>query len=214
MLKSHYLCISFIIVVMISLFYGGYLISSQSGNKKVVISLNPSSSSRGLAGIENPSLVTSNPDPQNLIKQALVEPTPESMKFYLGQFLVPSGQGTYVLACQKYQTLNMIFLAVGTSIHGHLPEMIIRSDCQITENKPFQIGPFFIPTKQILHSPIRESLFSMNNSVVLFHHTVIRRPTTWILARVRFINEKTNEELSINLPNNNNDENSLIINLK
>jgi len=185
---------------MISVFYFGYRLSYQSGNKKVVIALNPLSPKRGLAGAEKLSLrVLSTNQQQNLIKNAVVEQTGETTTFYLGHFMVQS-HDNFILACQKYQKINMVFIAPAISVHGHVPEMHIRSDCMEARGSSSRIGPFIIPKKQIRETSIRDqNLFNSTTSVILFNHISLRRPKRWVLKELTLKNERENEQTVIDM---------------
>ena len=128
-----------------------------------------------------------------MVQSSQVDNQKDTIQFYLGHFLVKSTGGEFVLACQKYKTVDMTFIAAGVSSHGHVPKMILKAGCAFNSEKPLQIGPFVIPKRKILESSIDQQLFKGGEGTLLFSHVVVQWPREWILSQVRFIGDSTED---------------------
>ena len=191
-------------------FFAGYFISQNSWDGQFFIYLDNIYSSpvntRNIASVEKQmdlslSLLEGKhlkPESQKaLVHSARVDNYNDVIQFYLRHFLVKSKTGNSVLACQEYQTVNMTFIAAGMSIHGHVPKMILKTSCAFDLNQPLQIGPFSIPKKKILNSPLNRKLFKDEKGILSFSHVSVRWPKTWILSQIRFINNETNKDFTV-----------------
>ena len=192
-----------------ALFFAGYFISTQSWNGEFFVYLDKTYSSvnaRNIANVEkqmdiSASLLKGSQLKQEsqkaLVSASRVENQKDVIQFYLGHFLVQSPGGGSVLACQQYQTVDMIFIAPEVSFHGHAPKMVLQAKCAFKPDQPLQMGPFFIPKGEILSSPVNKQLFKIKDATLLFSHVSIQWPNRWILSQIRFINDKKNEDFTV-----------------
>lgn len=194
------------VMFLCSLFFAGYFVSQKSWDGQVFIRLNnrdsysPNKSFRNIASVK-PAILEGRDfkkeRQKTLVLSGSVENQNDGILLHLGHFLVKSKAGESVLACQEYQTLDMTFIASGMSVHGHVPKMVIKVKCKFNSNQPLRIGPFFIPTAEILQSPVDRQLFNRKDMTIMFSHVSIRWPDTWTLSEVRFIKEHTNQDLRV-----------------
>lgn len=187
------------------LFLSGYLIAKKSWHGKFFVYLDNTYSRpdnfRNIASVEKKMFVLEGKplaqDSQKaLLHSSRVDNRNNKIKFYLGHFLVKSKNGESVLACQKYQKVEMTFIAPEISNHGHVPKMVLQANCNFDPDQPLQIGPFFVPKKRILDSSVEQEMFKSEGDILLFSHVSIRWPKKWILNQVRFINDK-NEDFPV-----------------
>lgn len=184
------------------LFYVGYIFSTHSWNQEIFIYLNSplSNNVRNIAGHKQELLIAKGShqklkNQQHITSTAYTENTNDTINLYLGHLLVPSSRGNSLLACQKYHTVDVTFLASSISFDGETPKMVLQAECLFNPNQPLKIGPFFIPKKSILNAPVNQILFRSNNNIILFDNIVAFWPKKWILSKIRFFND--NKELII-----------------
>ena len=193
------------------LFLAGYFFSKQSWDGKFFVYLDNtyshSNNFRNIASVEKKMVaLEGEPLTQENQKALLKFSQPENqngkIKFYLGHFLVKSKSGGSVLACQEYQKVDMTFIAPEVSNHGHVPKMVLQTDCNFDPNQqPLRIGPFYIPKNRILNSSVSRKLFRSEEGILLFSHVSIRWPKKWILDQVRLINDK-DEDFTVSFRSN------------
>ncbi|MYE07622.1 MAG: hypothetical protein F4X95_02585 [Oligoflexia bacterium] len=196
-------------VALLLLFVAGFSISEKSWNGDVFIYLDTTSSNintRNIASIgkqmdTSRSLLKGGQLKQEgqkaLTNSSRIENTKEVIQFYLGHFLVKTKGGRSILACQKYQTLDMVFISPGISSHGHVPKLVMKADCNFDSNNPLHIGPFTIPKKRILSSSPHTELFKSEGATLFFSHVSVQWPETWILSQVRFIQNNTHQDFTV-----------------
>ncbi len=193
----------------------GFFIAKKLNNDDVVMYLTPGkphSSFRNIASVGQKNIAI----PSSLILQpgklsdksqhdfvkasALISSAGDNIQFYLARFLVSSTAGEATLVCQKYNQVDIVFKAYSHAIHGHVPQMILKARCKASASRSTQLGPFNIPKKQILNSPISEQLFSSPSSigrqVLLFSNVGIAWPGEWVLSELKFGNNQ-NQNFSI-----------------
>ena len=211
--------------VFFFLFFSGYFISKKSWNGKFFVYLDSTYSSsvnvRNIASVGKQMDLSSSlleggsltqESQKALLHSSQVKNKSNVIQFYLGHFLVKLKGGESVLACQKYKTVDMTFIAPGVSSHGHVPKMVLKADCKFSPDQPLQIGPFFIPKKRILSSDVNQELFKNENGTLLFSHVSIRWPEEWILSQVRFIDDK-DKDFTVSFSSNR-EEDFLTLSLK
>ena len=211
--------INFIFIIL--LFCAGWYISQRSWDGNFFVYLDnadfsASTNARYIASVEKKMEVLKGGKIDNqkaLVQSFQVTNQKDIIQFYLGHFLVKSAGGGPVLACQKYQTVDMTFIAAGVSFHGHVPKMILKTACKFNLDQPLQMGPFTIPKGEILQSSVDQKLFKKGKDTLLFSHVVIRWPTQWVLSQVRFISDKKEKDLTVAFTSNK-EEDFLTLNLK
>lgn len=180
------------------LFYAGWYIAQHSWDGSIFVYLDhvePSSSvnARNIASVgKKMELLKGGKigDQKALVQSSQVTNQKDTIQFYLGHFLVKSAGGGSMLACQKYQTIDMTFVAAGVSFHGHAPKMVLKASCKFNSKQPLRMGPFMIPKRKILESPVNKKLFKEGDDVLLFTHVNVQWPVQWVLSQVRFISGK------------------------
>ena len=179
--------------------------------------LNPSSVFRGIASKENqmevsPALLVSQGPLQQEKQKALtvasrVKDNGNEIVFYLGHLLLQSQGRSAVLACNKYQTVDITFEAKGVSFHGHTPKLVMKAPCSpFTKANPRQIGPFIVPKSQILSSPTSKEIFKSKGAVLSFTHVSVQWPETWSLSQLRFIRQTPREDFTVYFTSNNEED--------
>jgi len=177
------------------LFFAGYFISKKSWDGNFFIYLDNTYSPS--ISIDTRTIASVSSDNAHISLKKVKEDDPSNNHFsvinnentiqlYLTHLLIKTPGGGRVLACQKYQKVDLTFIASEMAVHGHTPEMVLKTDCNF-DTDTLQMGPFLIPKKKILKSPISQQLFSSNNSALLFHHVSFHWPEKWILSQIRFI---------------------------
>ena len=187
------------------LFYFGWCISQYSWDGNVFLYLDniePSSTvnARHIASVEKKMeiLKEGRMDSQNtLVQSSQINNQEDIIQFYLGHFLVKSAGGGSVLACQKYQTVDMTFIAAGVSFHGHVPKMVLKASCRFNLKQPLQMGPFIVPKRKIIQSPLNRQLFKEDNDTLLFTDVHIEWPEKWVLSQVRFISDEKEKDFTV-----------------
>ncbi len=198
-------------------FSAGYSISKNSWNGEVFIyldSISSSINSRNIASVAKemniPSTstrikgTTLKKDRQKaLVSSSRVENLQDVIQLYLGHLLINTREGVPILACQKYQTVDLTFIAPEVSSHGHVPKMILTANCKFNPHQqPLHIGPFTIPKKTIINSPVDRILFTDQDTTLLFSDISIQWPKKWILSQVRFANNKTDKDFVVAFSSN------------
>ena len=192
-------------IFFVFLFLIGYLIANRSWDGEYFIHLDNTrsfSNTRNVASIGRQMKVSSSvfrdrklSHSRALLDVARVEEGRGGViAIYLGHLLLKSKGGTSVLACQKYQELEMTFIAAGISSHGHAPKMVLKAGCKFDPAQPHQLGPILIPKSEILDSPVDRQLFNIENVTLLFSHVFIKWPEVWTLSKMRFIDSNNPKE--------------------
>ena len=227
----------------------GWILSHHSWNGEVFVSFHtmeePSfTGGRYIASVQKPVSISSfvlkkgvltAENQKTLVQSSKVKNFSNKVHLYLGHALVKAKRGGTVLACQEYQTVDMVFMAEGTSFHGHVPKMVLKADCQFDPENPLYIGPFVIPKKKILSSPVSQQIFktkrkssenlkdiqpralsSLANkeAVLSFSHVSLQWPQKWVLEQIRFINEQNKKDLIVSFPTTGKKEDFLTLNFK
>lgn len=191
-LGSSFLCL---------LFFMGYLFSTNSWNQNIFIYLNNSPSqqinTRNIASVkkQTKSLNFKDSQQKQIISSAQFINKKDIIEYYLGHLLVTSSHAGWVLACQKYHTVDMVFLASEISFNGDTAQMILQAPCLFKHNQPLKIGPFSIPKKDILKASVNKELFKSKNSILFFNHITAYWPKKWTLYKIRFFNDIKSEDL-------------------
>ena len=179
-------------------FCAGWQIAGRSWDGELYIYLEQTDSginSRNIASVKNGAKTVSTKgmsqnQQENIVHSAEVKTTEEVVRFSLGHPLLVGANGP-ALACQNYQTIDMIWTAGEVSFHGHSPKLSMQVPCQFDRDKPSLIGPFTIPKKKIISAPTHQKLFkNKNGDVLLFSHVQIRWPKKWILTQISFVHNK------------------------
>ncbi len=197
-------------VFLCSLFFAGYFISQKSWDGQVFIYLqdtdSPSINARNIASLKTAVRRGGQLNQERgktLIRSAKIKHAKDSIQFHLGHFLVQSKGGGSVLACQEYQTVDMVFIAGGVSVHGHVPKMLMKAKCKFDLSQPLRIGPFFVPKAKILSSSVNKKLFkSAEDQTIVFSDVSIRWPERWILSEARFTKEDSKKDLTVAFSSN------------
>ena len=186
-------------------FWAGFKVAQHSLGGRVYVSLNTQSPSRGLASLnkEGGALSSGEHLPEKrheaLVKSSSSAKKDGGVEFYLGSFLVRSPQGDVVPVCSLYKTLDLEFMAVDVSVHGHVPKLVMKTQCHRGEKG--RLGPFLIPTEKILSTPLNQPLFRTQRSTLLFSHVSIVWPLQWVMVQARFLNHQNQvPELTVAFP--------------
>ena len=239
------------LALAVLVFSTGWTISKRSWNGEVFVSFHsmeePSfTGSRNIASVQKSVPISSfvlkkgvltAENQKVLVRSSKVKNFSNKVHLYLGHTLVKAKKGGTVLACQEYQTVDMVFMAEGTSFHGHVPKMVLKADCQFDPENPLYIGPFVIPKKKILSSPVSQQIFKTKEKVsenltntqaralsslvnkeakgvLSFSHVSLQWPQKWVLEQIRFINEQNKKDLTVSFPNTGKKEDFITLNFK
>lgn len=124
-----------------------------------------------------------------VLKNALLESTPNGSGIRLNAVYVKNSHGAKVFVCEKYSKIEMIFAAEGIAISGETPEVHIKGDCQISEDFQY-ISPLIIPsrwselTKQVT---LRASRSHEDKSL----------PSYWTWSGIRFMDPVSKDQIEI-----------------
>ena len=180
---------------LLGLFFGLY-----SWNQNLYVSWSPAFQ-RGLAE-DSQSEVLLNISANQVVEKAnevlfqdirLIEEE-DSLTFYLGSVLVPDkASGQYRFLCEIFSHVEFSFTPVGVLLSGDPGLMILQSPCR--QEEELELGPFFIPKKEILASPEKNSFtFEEAEDYISFYKASVVLTPSWLLTTIRFFN--TNQENS------------------
>ena len=205
------------------LFVVGLIFGLRSWNQNLYVSWSPPSE-RGLAE-DSQDEVLVNISQEEMIGRAdealfenvrLIEDE-NLLTFYLGNILVPDeATGQYRFLCDIYSYIEFSFAPIGIKLSGDPGAMILQSPCRQEE---FELGPFFIPRKEILNSPEKRSFeFEEIESYLSFYKSSVVLTPSWILKTVRLFNgeqatnnQEDNEEFIIRYNPKNNEPFEVIL---
>ncbi len=184
--------------VFLSVFFYviGYQVGFQSWGKQISISLDPALSVRGLASTKDASrdIATLSyaeyANPQNLFDKAKILESDQSdeVSFMVGNLLHTDEKGNTSLMCNNFSQVQLLFEAYGVSVEGEKVIMKVNTDCTSYSDHQY-IGPFTIPAKKILESPITENTFNENNNHIQFENVSLSWPQSWMLIKADFKKE-------------------------
>ncbi len=192
-------------------FGAGWQIAQNSWDGELYIYLDSSSSADGVRNIASVGGEKNMALSKDLLGKELqkaivhlsqVKATEQEIEFFLGPALLTGPGGAPVLACDRYQKVDMLFIAGEVAFHGHSPVLSMQADCRTEahDNSP-RTGPFVIPRKQIVSAPLNQKLFrSEKGDLFLFRHVQIRWPKKWTLSRLRFFDDKKGGKKDFVLP--------------
>ena len=171
----------------------GYQVGFKSWDKQISISLDPALSVRGLASTEDAGrdIATVSREeysnPQNLFDKARVleDSPPDNVLFVVGNLLHTDEKGNTSFVCKNFSQVQFWFEALGLAIRGEKVIMTVNADCTANEDHQY-IGPFTIPAKKILESPIAEDTFNEDNSRIQFENVSLSWPQSWVLIKADF----------------------------
>lgn len=183
----------------------GYKTAFHSWNEKISISyISHKKNSRGPAANQGEREVAtvSNiiyTNPQSLFDRAYAASSQEQITFFIGNIIVADKKGNKNFVCQTFPKIKLFFEAEGVFIKGEPISMAVLADCQSSGRHQF-IGPFHIPSKQILQSPITQDIFSTPAGDIHFQNAAIQWPQTWILRTVIFESDSDQYRISAQIP--------------
>lgn len=169
----------------------GYVFSSSSWSEEISIARNKTLNLRGLASKEGNFEITtvSNSflNPQTLFDQAYQVSESDHVLFSVGNIISKDLKGNKNFVCDAYSQVQFYFEADGIFQRGRPLSMKLYSSCEMDQENGF-IGPFLIPTREILNSPLSKKKFSSSdgNVEIFFDNVNLARPRTWILREVIF----------------------------
>ena len=191
-----------------SLFALGLFFGLRSWNQNLYVSWNPASQ-RGLAE-DNQTQVLVNLSSDELTRSAdsalfenirLIEEE-GLLTFYLENILIPDKEsGQYRLLCEAFSHIEFSFAPIGIKLSGDPGMMILQSPCR--QEEEFELGPFFIPKKEILAHPEKRSFeFEEISAYISFYKASLVLTPSWILKTIRLFNaentgQEENEELIV-----------------
>lgn len=140
-----------------------------------------------------------------VLRNVKIEKTSEGPQLKISSFLMRAPNGNKVSVCDLYPTVDYIFSAEGVAFSGEIPQLVVRTSCQVSGEERHIIG-LPIPFQRILQSPLDlteltvEATQNHGDGKVYFKNVVEFWPTEWAWTGVRFYPENTNElkELDIN----------------
>lgn len=188
------LCI-FCFIIAMGLFFG-----LNSWNKNLYVKWSPSQG-RGIAGVNSSTKILNFSSKQlmqkvnsTLFSQGQVIEEGDLMAFYLGNFLVQdSHSGKHRFICEIFPLVEFSFSAMGINLSGEEGLMLIQSPCNM-EDEDF-IGPFWIPNKEILAEPSKNSFeLPEEESFIRFYNASILLTPSWLLKNVRFFSEAEQDD--------------------
>ncbi len=200
-----------------AIFIIGWWISQSSWNQKTFIYFNDTpysnNSSRNIASVKSfqaisPSLIfkkgLAKPQNQKILTHASqISSQTDSIQIHLSHFILLDSNGEKTLPCHHYQTIDLFFIAHQESVHGHIPQMVLKTKCSSISKNSKHIGPFLIPKKKIIQSHVTQQLFhsnvdkTQNGTIILFSHLGLFWPKEWILTQIRLSNSRTKKDFTI-----------------
>ena len=193
-----------------TVFLMGYSVSKKSWQGEQFVYVKTEKVERGIASVKE-AIVSgailaekrlTNSSQKIFLQSSEVSEKDGVIEFYLGHFLISLKNDDFVLACQKYHMVDLVFEAQGLSFHGHTPQMTLKSKCQFSMEEPLKMGPFFLPKKRILASPINQELFRDKQGTLMFSHVAVQWPSKWLLTQMRFIDKDTDGYFTITFSSN------------
>ncbi len=137
---------------------------------------------------------------EQLIGEAHIIRQDAKIGLELGQF-VTDYKGKKVLACQIYDSIEMIFLSEGEASHGMVPQMSVEGACRNSGEKLLWMQPIWIPVADLLSRPTTTSVidFFDDEPVSLrFGNIGDEWPRRWVLNRLILRDEdRPGEDLTI-----------------
>ena len=189
--------------MMVGFFSLGFFFSLTTWDGKIFISLN-NSQIRSIANVDSALDVLSfspralKSQSQNILfKNTKINHSEDGVQFYLGSFLTPNPkQDGYQFICQSYSFVELSFISSSVSLSGHKGRLVLQAPCYSQEEE--FIGPFWIPTKNILENPA-ESFFAdeETQTFIRFYETAIFLMKEWQLVKARFFNSEKEDGLLI-----------------
>lgn len=117
--------------------------------------------------------------------KAGIQHTEDSVSFVTGNLLYTDEKGNTSFVCNTFSQVQFLFSAFGIAMSGEKVIMKITTNCTANEDSQY-IGPFTIPAKKILESPIVENKFSEGDTTFEFENISLSWPRSWILIRANF----------------------------
>ena len=132
-------------------FLVGYRIAEKSWDKEIFIYLNPASATttsvRNIASLQSSSIklpsslilkegALKKESQKDFVHASYVKHQGPMIHLYLSRFITPTKNGGYTPPCQKYQTIDIIFIAHREFIHGHEPKMNLKTPCIVNTENP------------------------------------------------------------------------------
>jgi hypothetical protein len=118
----------------------------------------------------------------------------------LGLFLVQSGNGSKVYACEKYPNIEVTLKAEGVAHSGNIPTLIVRGPCLVSEDG-HKIQAFALPLKD-LYKNLRENpmwrvpLGNRGDSLLLSAQYLYNEwPTNWNVVQVKLYSDQESLEI-------------------
>lgn len=117
--------------------------------------------------------------------QAGIQNNDDNILFVTGNLLYTDEKGNTSFVCNSFSQVQFIFSAFGVAIRGEQVIMKLTADCTVNED-PQHIGPFTLPVKKILESPVVTKSFNEEDSEIEFENVSLFWPKSWALIRADF----------------------------
>ena len=187
------------IVLAAAAFITGAAMVFYSQNGKVYISLKsgagPAAEGRKLAEASDSTEMLAlrrselkNYGPQRLFSKSQTEKSGSDVKFYLGNFIIPSGAASdRAFICDVYNFVEMTFSGLDSNLSGKSGSMAFKTPCRTKD--PDFIGPFLFPLDRVASRP--EQMDFVSGSVrVRFYNMASYMNENWLLISARFFNSQ------------------------
>jgi len=118
----------------------------------------------------------------------------------LGHFVLRSSENTKEFACERYDTVQLVFEGQGIAVNGENSMMEVEGKCEVSTTDLSQTVGLKIPLKKITtDKPVNgEILFGETSSTKFkFANLSDSWPKSWYLKEIKLKNSKTGNELPV-----------------
>jgi hypothetical protein len=118
----------------------------------------------------------------------------------LGHFVLRSSESTKEFACERYDTVQLLFEGQGVAVNGENSVMEVEGKCEVSTTDLSQTVGLKIPFKKITeHKPTSGDLVLGENETTKFKFANVSDswPKSWYLKEIKLKNSKTGSELPV-----------------
>ena len=186
-----------------ALFIFCYRMAFSASNERVTISVSPIGQARSLATNQGEKSIVSISyeqfsNPQNIFHKAktLEEEPSGHKKFLIGNIFFTDPKGNKDFICDTFPSVQLVFEAEGLAVEGERVLMNLISACRTSTEHEY-IGPFTIPSQQILQSPIDKDYFEYQDGEISFANIFLKWPRNWVLMEAHFKQVNSNKMFKV-----------------
>lgn len=118
----------------------------------------------------------------------------------LGHFVLRSSESTKEFACEKYDTVQLVFEGQGITVNGDASLMEIEGKCEVSMTDLSQTVGLKIPLKKITaQKPVSGDVIFGENETTRYRFANVSDtwPESWYLKEIKLKNSKTGLELPV-----------------